>query len=149
MIPAVAEELATGTRFGKFLSVGAAGAIVDLSISSVLTLAALLPPQWAKLVGAECAIVLMFLANDRWTFPEEGALGLVPKLRRLLKSNLVRTAGLAVQFTVVAVLTGLDVQIVVFETNIWAIVTMPIAIGVSFLINYVAESLITWRVTAD
>ncbi|WP_430504536.1 GtrA family protein [Haloparvum sp. PAK95] len=143
------EELAAGTRFGKFLSVGAAGAVVDVSVSSVLTLAAILPPQWAKLVGAEIAIVLMFLVNDHWTFPEEGALGLVPKLRRLLKSNLVRTAGLAVQFAVVAFLTGLDVQVVVLDTDIWDVVTLPIAIAFSFVINYVAESLITWRVTAS
>lgn len=143
------EELAAGTRFGKFLSVGAAGAVVDVSVSSVLTLAAILPPQWAKLVGAEIAIVLMFIVNDHWTFPEEGALGLVPKARRLLKSNLVRTAGLAVQFAVVAFLTDLDVQILVFDTNIWDVVTLPIAIAFSFVINYVAESLITWRVTAD
>lgn len=149
MAPEPVEELAVGTRFGKFLSVGAGGAVVDVTVSSVLTLAAVLPPQWAKLVGAEVAIVLMFLVNDSWTFPEEGALGLVPKLRRLLKSNLVRTAGLAVQFAVVAFLTSLDVQVVVFGTDIWDVVTMPIAIGFSFVINYVAESLITWRVTAD
>lgn len=149
MVPDPVEELAAASRFGKFLSVGAGGAVVDVSVSSVLTLAAILPPQWAKLVGAEIAIVLMFLVNDRWTFPEEGALGLVPKLRRLLKSNLVRTAGLAVQFAVVAFLTSLNVQVVVFETDVWDVVTMPIAIGFAFVINYVAESLLTWRVTAD
>jgi putative flippase GtrA len=149
MVPDPVEELVVAPRFGKFLSVGAGGAVVDVSVSSVLTLAAVLPPQWAKLVGAELAIVLMFLVNDRWTFPDEGALGVVPKLRRLLKSNLVRTAGLVVQFAVVAVLTGLDVQVVVFDTDVWAVVTMPIAIGFSFVINYVAESLITWRVTSD
>jgi len=149
MAPGRVEALATGTRFGKFLSVGAAGAVVDVSVSSALTLAAVLPPQWAKLVGAEVAIVLMFLANDRWTFPDAGGFGPVAKVRRLLKSNLVRTAGLAVQFGVVAFLTGLDVRVVVFDTDVWAVLTLPVAIGVSFLINYVAESLITWRVTAE
>lgn len=140
------DALVAPARFGQFIGVGAVGAVVDLTVSSTLTLAGTLPPEWAKLVGAECAIVLMFLINDRWTFSEHGRAGLFAKLRRLVKSNLVRSGGLAVQFAVVFVLTRLDVTVVVAGTDIWAVLTMPIAIGCAFLVNYTAESLLTWRV---
>ncbi|SDY30340.1 GtrA family protein [Halopenitus persicus] len=143
------DELATGARFGRFLSVGALGAMVDLPISSALTLTALLEPQWAKVVGTECAIIVMFLINDAWTFDGQGAPGVRAKLRRLLRSNVVRSGGLAVQFFVVWTLTDLDVEVIVAGTDVWAVVTMPIAIGVSFVVNYVTESLFTWRVAAD
>ncbi|SEH39937.1 Putative flippase GtrA (transmembrane translocase of bactoprenol-linked glucose) [Halopenitus malekzadehii] len=142
------DELATGARFGRFLSVGALGAMIDLPISSALTLTALLEPQWAKVVGTECAIIVMFLINDAWTFDGQGAPGRAAKIRRLIRSNVVRSGGLAVQFLVVWSLTGLDVEVLVAGTDVWAVVTMPIAIGVSFVVNYVTESLFTWRVAA-
>ena len=144
----VRDALFAPVRFGQFVSVGLVGASVDLTISSVLTLAGLLPPEWAKLVGAECAIVLMFLINDRWTFAAHGAAGWVPKLRRLVKSNLVRSGGLAVQFVVVYVLVRTDVTVVVFGTDVWPVLTMPIAIACAVVVNYTAESLLTWRVHA-
>jgi putative flippase GtrA len=140
------EALVVPARFGQFVGVGAVGGVFDLTISSTITLAGLVNPEWAKLLGAECAIVLMFLINDHWTFADHGAAGFGSKLRRLLRSNLVRSGGLAVQFTVVYLLTRLEVTVVVYGTDIWALVTMPVAIGCSFVVNYVAESLLTWRV---
>ncbi|MFC6614974.1 GtrA family protein [Halopenitus salinus] len=142
-------ELARGARFGRFLSVGALGALVDLPISTALTLGAVLEPQWAKVVGTECAIIVMFLINDAWTFEAHGAAGRRAKLRRLVRSNVVRSGGLAVQFVVVWTLTDLDVAIHLAGIDVWPVVTMPIAIGTSVLVNYVAESLFTWRVTTD
>lgn len=145
-------ELATSPRLGKFLSVGAVGAVIDLSISTVLTLSTLsvieaIPPEGIKIIGAEAAIIVMFLINDRWTFPEHGMVGIRPKLRRFLTSNVVRSGGLAVQVAVVFLLTRRDVVITVAGTNVWDALTMPIAILAAFLVNYVAESLFTWRVT--
>lgn len=140
------DALVAPVRIGQFVGVGAVGAAVDLSISSVLTLSAILPAEWAKLVGAECAIILMFLINDRWTFADHGAAGFVAKLRRLIKSNVVRSAGLAIQFVVVYVLTRIGVTVVVAGTDLWPLITLPIAIGCAVAVNYVAESLLTWRV---
>jgi len=144
--PGIPARLASGPRIGKFLSVGALGAAVDLAVSSGLTVAAVLPPEWAKLVGAECAILLMFLVNDRWTFAAHGADGVPAALGRLVRSNVVRSVGLAVQFLVVRALVGLDVRLVVAGGDRWPLVTLPIAIGCSVAVNYVAESLFTWRV---
>lgn len=142
------DELVTPERFGKFISVGATGAVLDITVSSVLTLGGV-PPEYAKLVGAECAIVLMFFINDRWTFPDHGMTGALAKLRRLLKSNVVRSGGLVVQFLVVRALTGQDISVVIFGTDIWAMLTFPVAIACAVLFNYVAESLFTWKVTAE
>lgn len=148
MITAAIRELATADRFGKFLSVGAAGAVLDLSVSSALTIGGV-PPEYAKVIGAECAIIAMFFVNDRWTFPEHGESGVLSTGRRLLKSNLVRSGGLVVQFLVVRTLTRLDVSVVLAGTDVWAFLTFPIAIACAFVFNYTAESLVTWRVLRD
>ncbi|GAB7090059.1 GtrA family protein [Halorubrum luteum] len=144
----ILDELATGRRLGKFASVGLVGAAVDLSLSTTMTLAGVVSPVIAKLIGAEAAIVTMFLINDRWTFPAYGSDRLRARLHRLLRSNIVRSGGLAVQLIVVFLLTRQDVVITVAGTNVWDALTMPIAIGAAFVINYVAESLFTWRVAS-
>ena len=133
-------------RLGRYLSVGAVGAVFDLTVSWTITLLTVLPPAWAKLVGAECAIVLMFFLNERWTFAAEGRPGVGHVLRRLLTSNLVRSGGLAVQFLVVWWLTRLDVSVFVAGIDVWPLLTMPVAILCGFVFNYVAESAFTWRV---
>jgi putative flippase GtrA len=60
---------------------------------------------------------------------------------------LVRSGGLAVQFLIVRGLRQLDVTVVVLGFDLWQLIPIPIAIGASVLLNYVAESLLTWRVT--
>ncbi len=139
--------LLSGVRFGKFASVGAVGAVFDLTTSSLLTVLLAVAPEIAKLVGAEVAIVVMFAINDRWTFADHGREGPWHKLRRLLKSNLVRSGGLAVQVLVVRALGNLDVPLVVAGVDVWTLLTFPAAIAASMFVNYVAESLFTWRVT--
>lgn len=138
--------LVSGVRFGKFASVGAVGAVFDLSVSTVLIVGFGVLGEYAKLAGAEVAIVVMFLLNEHWTFAAHGADGLLSKLGRLLKSNLVRSGGVAVQFLVVRSLRTLDVSVVVAGVDFWPLIPLPIAIGMSVVLNYVAESLFTWRV---
>ncbi|QCJ47606.1 GtrA family protein [Haloprofundus sp. MHR1] len=144
-----ATELLSGKRFGQFVSVGALGAVFDLTVSAVLTVWFGVLAEVAKLVGAEVAIVVMFLINDRWTFADEGASGAFPAVRRLLKSNLVRSGGLALQFVVVRVLRQQDVSVVVAGFDFWQVIPLPVAILASMLLNYVAESLLTWRVASE
>lgn len=139
-------ELLSGPRIGKFASVGAVGAGIDLAIATGLLIATALPPWLVKLIGAEAAILVMFALNDRWTFPEAGGNGWRSTLTRLGKSNVVRSGGLAVQVAVVWVLTGLTVSVTLFGRDIWPLVTMPIAIGAAATVNYIAESLFTWRI---
>ena len=140
------DELVSTVRFGKFVSVGAVGAVFDLTVSAVLTVFFGVLAEYAKLVGAEVAIVVMFFINDNWTFAGEGATSRGHTLRRLLKSNLVRSGGLAVQFFIVRGLRLLDLSFVVAGFDLWTVLPFPIAIGASMFFNYVAESLFTWRV---
>lgn len=133
-------------QLGRFVSVGAMGAVLDLAVSSVILMGTGTPPHLAKFIGAECAIVAMFVVNDRWTFSTAVTVGWRHRLRRLVKSNLVRSGGLAVQVLVVYALTGLPVSVDVGGIDLWPLLTMPIAIGCGFLLNYVGESLLTWRI---
>jgi putative flippase GtrA len=144
------EALYSGLRFGRFVSVGAVGATAETIVVAVLTAGYGLLPQLAKAVGAEVSITLMFLINDRWTFAEAGATGFLPRLRRYLKSHLVRAGGLLVGFAVLTALTSwTDVTLVVAGADLWPTVANAIGIGCGMLLNYLTEGLFTWRVGAE
>ncbi|KAB1186536.1 MULTISPECIES: GtrA family protein [Haloferax] len=138
--------LLSGARFGKFASVGAVGAVFDLTVSSLLILFFGVVGEVAKLVGAEVAIVVMFIINDRWTFADAGSDHLTAKVRRFVKSNFVRSGGLVVQVVVVRLLREVPLTIPVAGVDLWQLIPLPIAIGASMFLNYVAESLFTWRI---
>lgn len=139
--------LASGARIGQFVSVGVSGATLETIIVFLLTGVITIPPLAAKAVGAEASISLMFLLNDRWTFAGEGGAGLTAMGRRYLKSHTVRLGGLAVAFATLYVLTAwTDIELVLSGADFWPTIANVIGIGVGMTINYVAESLITWRV---
>ncbi|WP_380681308.1 GtrA family protein [Salinigranum sp. GCM10025319] len=142
----VVDSLLSGTRFGKFASVGAVGAAFDVTTSTVLRELGVFP-ELAVFVGIEVAVVVMFLLNDNWTFAEQGAAGVRAALGRLLRSNLVRAGGIVVQlltfrffYRVVAL------ELTVADVDGWFVVSKVAGIGTGMLVNYVAESLVTWRV---
>jgi len=144
------EELYSGMRFGQFVSVGAVGATAETIVVAILTAGYGVVPQLAKAVGAEVSITLMFLINDRWTFAEAGAAGLLPGFRRFLKSHLVRAGGLLVGFAVLTALTSwTDVTLVVAGADLWPTVANAIGIGCGMILNYLTEGLFTWRVGAE
>ena len=142
--------LVAAGRIGRFVSVGAAGATLETVIVALLTsgvLARTAPPLLAKAVGAEASITLMFIVNDRWTFAGEGEAGFLSRCRRYGRSHLVRVGGLAVAFATLFVLTSFsDMTILVGGADLWPTVANVVAIGAGMTLNYVAESLVTWRV---
>ncbi len=143
--------LASGERVGQFVSVGVAGASLETVVVALLTAGVVaglsVQPLAAKAVGAEASISLMFLLNDRWTFADEGGDGAAALARRYGKSHVVRLGGLAVAFATLYVLTSwVDVRLVVADANLWPTVANGIGIGVGMVLNFVAESLVTWRV---
>jgi len=139
--------LLSGVRIGQFVSVGAVGASLETALVAVLTTAAAAPPLAAKAVGAEASISLMFLLNDRYTFGAEGAVGAVALVRRWARSHLVRVGGLAVAFATLWLLTArTDVTLALAGRDLWPTVANLIGIGVGLSLNYVAESVFTWRV---
>ncbi|WP_435126677.1 GtrA family protein [Halobaculum sp. D14] len=141
-----ARELLHGARIGQFVSVGAVGFLFDMAASTALSELGVFP-EVAAAVGIEVSVVVMFLLNDRITFADQGLAGVAPTLRRLVKSNLVRAAGIAVQLVVFsAVYRGIDVSVSVAGIDAWFVVSRAAGIGVGMVVNYVAESLFTWRV---
>jgi putative flippase GtrA len=105
-------------------------------------------PELAALIGIEVAVVVMFLLNDNITFATEGLAGVIPTLRRLLKSNLVRVGGIIVQLLVFSgFYRGVDGTFIVASVDAWFIVSKAAGISVGMVVNYVAESLFTWRIT--
>jgi putative flippase GtrA len=141
-------ELVSAVRFGQFASVGVVGALFDVTTATALRELGVFP-ELAVLVGIEVSVVVMFFLNDNWTFAEEGSRGLRPTLRRLLRSNLVRTGGILVQLAVFRVLYRVvAVDLAVAGLDAWFVVSKIGGIGAGLLVNYVAESLLTWRVHA-
>jgi putative flippase GtrA len=137
-------------RIGQFVSVGAVGAAIETAVVAALTAGVGVGPLAAKAVGAELSISTMFLVNDRWTFAAAREPGVVRTGRRWLKSHMVRAVGLGVAFLTLFVLTsGLTVSVPVAGVDLWPTIANGIGIGAGLGINYVAESLFTWRVAAS
>ncbi|PSP73355.1 GtrA family protein [Halobacteriales archaeon QS_3_64_16] len=132
-----AAALRSGVRLGQFLSIGVLGALFDNGLLIVLYGFGSVPLGTAKLASAEAAILLMFACNERVTFAEWGTGGIRDLARRVLTSNLVRLGGVAVATGVLLVLT---------ELGVWYVLANVVGIGVGALLNYVLESLLTWRV---
>lgn len=142
-------ELVSAVRFGKFASVGVVGALFDVTTATALRELGVYP-EIAVFVGIEVSVVVMFFLNDNWTFSEEGTGGIRPTLRRLARSNLVRTGGILVQlgtFRLLYRVIGADLAIAGLDG--WFVVSKVGGIGAGLLVNFVAESLFTWRVHTD
>ncbi|MFB6206915.1 MAG: GtrA family protein [Haloglomus sp.] len=145
--------LASAGRIGQFVSVGVAGASLETVLVALLTAGFVVRPPLAgqplvaKAIGAEASITLMFLLNDNWTFADHGGAGALALVRRWIKSHLVRSVGLAVAFVTLYVLTSwTDIRLLVAGGDVWPTIANVVGIGAGLTINYVAESLVTWRV---
>ncbi|MFB6183672.1 MAG: GtrA family protein [Haloarculaceae archaeon] len=160
--------LASGMRLGKFVSVGVVGAVFDTTVLLVLTESFGVLPELATVAGIETAILVMFAINERWTFAEAGADDGRSLLGRLVRSHFVRAGGSTTQFVVfVVVYRLLFVSLVLGDVgpavsvldavglhglasvDLWLVVAKGAGIAVGMVVNYVFESLFTWRVHAD
>lgn len=139
--------LTSTIRFGQFVSVGVLGAACESVVLLVLLEMVGVGPVIAKLVGAETSIIVMFAANERWTFATEAKTSVLQLGRRFLTSNLVRAGGVLISTVVLlALLRWVDVALVFFGIDFWPPIANLIGIGATLFVNYVAESLLTWRV---
>ncbi|GAA0463606.1 GtrA family protein [Halococcus dombrowskii] len=138
--------LASGSRFGRFVSVGVVGALFDVTTATALRELGVFP-ELAVFVGIEVSILVMFVLNDTWTFSGEGAAGRFPMVRRLVRSNVVRIGGILVQLAAFRVLYRMiAVDLTLLGIDGWFVVAKVAGIAAGMIVNYIAESLFTWRV---
>ncbi len=139
--------MTSAVRFGQFVSIGVLGAVCENIVLLGLVEAFGVTPEIAKLLGAETSIVVMFAANERWTFADEGKAGPFWLVRRFLTSNLVRAGGVLVGTVVFsALIRWVNVSLSFAGIEFWLLAANAIGIAVGLVVNYVAESLFTWRV---
>ena len=131
------------TKFSKFTVVGIMGAVIDNVTLSLLVISMGVPLVPSKLIGAELAIISMFLLNENWTFLEDGLNGKYQRLIRFIKSNIVRSVGVIVATGVMVTIIG---RMGAEYGWVGLISANIIGILVGLVVNYTLESLITWQV---
>lgn len=130
--------LASNIRFGKFLSVGFVGMLVDMSILTMLVELISITPTLAKIGSAEVSIIVMFILNEYWTFSQTSNESPKSIFYRFGRSNVVRWGGAGIALIILHILTTI--------LGIWYLLANAIGIGIGVIFNYVFESLITWRI---
>jgi dolichol-phosphate mannosyltransferase len=131
-------------RFVRYGLVGFSGVFVDMGLLFLLSDRAGLGLILSKIIAAEVAIVNNFLWNDSWTFADvtQRQKGWRPRLRRLLKFNIICLLGLI-----------LDVALLeLFYHFIFAdhqkYIANLIAIGLVAVWNFWINLKLSWRVTS-
>lgn len=85
------------TRFIRFISVGAIGAVVDFGIMNLFTKLFNMPLIIAGTISFICAIVSNFIFNRFWTYPDSRSR---PIARQLIMFFIVNVAGLAIRLPI-------------------------------------------------
>ena len=85
------------TRFFKFITVGAIGAIVDFGIMNLFSRFFNLPLTVAGTISFVCAIFSNFFWNRIWTYPDSRSR---PIARQLLMFSIVNVAGLSIRLPI-------------------------------------------------
>ena len=125
-------ETLSGRRFVKFGVVGASGLLVNTLVLFLGYEVAHMPLALASMLAVETAVGNNFIWNNLWTFGQRSF-----TLDQFLKFNLVSLACMALT---VAVLTTL-----VQWFGIHYLLANLLAVGVTTVWNFIANSLWTWN----
>jgi dolichol-phosphate mannosyltransferase len=125
-------------RLIKFSVVGVIGAGINTWFLWLFTDVAGLYYLYSAVIAVEIAIILQFLMNDRWTFKEQKTMHIEQFTRRIIKSNIWRSGGLAVNIGVLYFLTE--------YAGVYYLLSNIAGIVCAFLLNYLFESRLTWGV---
>jgi dolichol-phosphate mannosyltransferase len=125
-------------RLFKFSLVGGIGAVINTCFLWLFTEVAGIYYLYSSIVAIEIAIVLQFIMNDRWTFKEQKTTHVAQFITRLVKSNIWRSSGLAVNIGVLYLLTE--------YAGMYYLLSNIVGIFCAFLLNYLLESRFTWGV---
>ncbi len=125
-------------RLIKFSIVGVIGAGINTGFLWVLTDFAGLFYLFSSAIAIEIAIIMQFLMNDRWTFKERKTTRAGQFIKRILKSNLWRSGGLAINIGILYLLTE--------YVGVYYLLSNILGIICAFLLNYILESRLTWGI---
>ena len=125
-------------RLIKFSIVGVIGAGINTWFLWLFTDVGGLYYLYSAVIAIEIAIILQFLMNDRWTFKEQKTTHVEQFMKRIIKSNIWRSGGLAVNIGVLYVLTE--------HAGVYYLLSNIVGIVCAFLLNYLFESRLTWGV---
>lgn len=130
-------------RFLRFCTVGLSGVFVNEGALKFFTETGGLFYIYSSVIAAEIAIISNFLFNEFWTFRDRSSLspGIVDRLRRFLKFNLICVIGAILNVVVLLVLTDLG--------GLYYLISNLCGIGVSTLWNYGLNSNVTWEVPEE
>ncbi len=125
-------------RLIKFSIVGVIGAGINTWFLWLFTDFAGLYYLHSSVIAIEIAIILQFLMNDRWTFREQKTTHVEQFMKRIIKSNIWRSGGLAINIGVLYFLTE--------HAGVYYLLSNIVGIICAFLLNYLFESRLTWGV---
>lgn len=125
-------------RLTKFSIVGVIGAGINTWFLWLFTDVVGLYYLYSSAIAIEIAIILQFLMNDRWTFKEQKTMHVEQFVKRIIKSNIWRSGGLAVNIGVLYFLTE--------YLGVYYLLSNIAGIICSFLLNYLFESRLTWGI---
>jgi dolichol-phosphate mannosyltransferase len=124
-------------RLIRFSIVGVIGAGINTGFLWLLTIG--LFYLFSSAIAIEIAIIIQFILNDRWTFSERKTKHMKQFLERILKSNLWRSGGLALNLAILYLLTE--------YASLYYLISNIFGILCAFILNYVFESRLTWGIT--
>lgn len=140
--------LMSTTRFGKFASVGAVGAVFDTIILLLLVEKVGVLEEIAVLIGIESSILIMFFINDNWTYSSTNNIRTLP--RRLFRSHAVRIVGVLTQFVVFTIIYRTYFTPLEFGgIDLWLLVAKGFGITFGMIVNYTFETIFTWSIHKD
>src|SRR5450759_2037216 len=129
------------TRFIRFISVGAIGAVVDCGIMNLFSKLFNMPLILAGTISFICAIISNFILNRFWTYPDSRSRSI---RRQLIMFFIVNVAGLAIRLPILHFLEPpmlkLSDQLVLFipvtSEFLGKNLTLAVAVSVVMLWNF-------------
>ncbi|MBN2385942.1 MAG: GtrA family protein [Anaerolineales bacterium] len=129
------------TRFGKFMVVGAIGAVVDFGVMNLLTHLFDTPLVIAGTLSFICAVTSNFLWNRYWTYPDSRSR---PIARQLAMFFLVNVVGVFIRIPILWLLEPplietferLDLAPPMTSAFLAKNLTVAVAVGIVMLWNY-------------
>jgi putative flippase GtrA len=121
------------TRFFRFLSVGAIGAVVDFGIMNLLSKLFNMPLTMAGTISFICAIISNFLWNRVWTYPDSRSR---PIAKQLTMFFIVNLAGLAIRIPILNFLENFQIILDFTPAFLGKNFTLMVAVSVVLLWNF-------------